>query len=299
MLLRVLRRAVIVHVAAWTAESGGWYHARMVERLNRLGKYTATARGEPIIPATRRLCLLGIGVDGIARDAAMAQINAAIHARNPAHVITANPEYLMRARRDDTLRTIIERAALVVADGAGLIAAARLLDPQQRLSRVTGNDLVAALAAEGIPLFLLGAGPGVAEEAAVALKRQYPQAMVAGLWAGDAGEGGDEEARQRINATDARVVLVAYGMPKQDYWIARNLPHLTPPVAIGVGGALDFLAGRVPRAPGWMQARGLEWLYRLIRQPWRWRRILTVWQFAALVLIEWVWRRGSRREGVG
>lgn len=201
------------------------------------------------------------------------------------HVVTLNPEYVMQARRDASLREIIGAAGLRVADGVGLTMAARLLGAPLP-ARITGNDLIAALADEGVPLFLLGAAPGVAAEAAAALRRQHPNAQIAGTWAGDAGPGDDDEARQRINATGAKVVLVAYGMPKQDYWIARNLPHLTAPVAIGVGGAFDYLSGRVPRAPRLLRRAGLEWAYRLIRQPWRWRRILTVWHFAGLVLVE-------------
>ncbi len=156
----------------------------------------------------------------------MARISASLNVAEPTgslHVVTLNPEYIMRSRREAALRQIIAIADVRVADGAGVVAAARLLDrPAHGIARVTGNDLIAALASESVPLFLLGAASGVAEEAAAALRRQYPAVRIAGTWAGDAGPGDDAEVRQRINATDAQVVLVAYGMPKQDYWIARN-----------------------------------------------------------------------------
>jgi len=241
--------------------------------------------------SVRAIAILGVLVDRGGLSEAMERIHALLDPSTSTRVgtgqvITLNPEYLMRARRDATLRHIIADAGVRVADGVGLIVAARLLHGANHgVARVTGNDLVAALAAAGVPLFLLGAAPGVAEDAAAVLLRRHPQARIAGVWAGDAGPGDDAETRRRINASDARVVLVAYGMPRQDYWIARNLPHLDAPVAIGVGGAFDYLAGRVPRAPAWMRARGLEWFYRLIRQPWRWRRILVVWQFAVLVVL--------------
>jgi len=240
--------------------------------------------------SVRAIAILGVLVDRGGLSEAMERIHALLDPSpstqvGTGQVITLNPEYLMRARQDATLRHIIAAAGVRVADGVGLIVAARLLyGANHSIARVTGNDLVAALAAEGVPLFLLGAAPGVAEDAAAVLMRRHPQAQIVGMWAGDAGPGDDAETRRRINATDARVVLVAYGMPKQDHWIARNLPHLNASVAIGVGGAFDYLAGRVPRAPAWMRVRGLEWFYRLIRQPWRWRRILIVWQFAVLVV---------------
>jgi len=255
-------------------------HSYTLEDFSRSKRDAGRAEGVPV---------LGVSVDRGDLSAAMVCIRTALNASRQTgalHVVTLNPEYIMWNRRDAVLKQIIAVAGVRVADGAGIIAAARLLAGNAHgIARVTGNDLIAALAQEGVPLFLLGAGPGVAEEAAAALRRQYPAARIAGTWAGDAGPGDDADARRRINVTDARVVLVAYGMPKQDYWIARNGPHLNANVAIGVGGAFDYLAGRVPRAPGWMRARGLEWLYRLVRQPWRWRRILTVWQFAALVLL--------------
>lgn len=208
-------------------------------------------------------------------------MQAAASSGAPCHVVTLNPEYVMRARADAELRAIIEGAALVTADGAGITQAARMAGTPLR-GRITGNDLTDAVAAAGIPLFLLGAAPGVAEEAAAALRARHPRCVIAGTWSGSADPADDAEARARIAASGARAVLVAYGMPKQDRWIHRNLPALAAPVAIGVGGALDYLAGRVPRAPRWMRARGLEWLYRLVRQPARLPRILRVWRFGAV-----------------
>lgn len=225
--------------------------------------------------------ILGVRVDDVTLREAMAAIAHAAGSGVPCHVITLNPEYVMRARADAELCAIIEGAALVTADGAGITQAARMAWMPLR-ERITGNDLTDAVAASGIPIFLLGAAPGVADEAAAALRRRHTSVVIAGTWPGSADAADDAEALRRIAASGARVVLVAYGMPKQDRWIDRNLPALTAPVAIGVGGTLDYLAGRVPRAPRWMRARGLEWLYRLMRQPTRLRRILRVWQFGAV-----------------
>lgn len=251
---------------------------------------TRIAEELPRPRAGRRV--LGIRVDDVTLPEAMEAITDAARLGTPCHIITLNPEYVMRARRDEGLRAIIEAAAVVTADGAGIMQAARL-DRAPLRARITGNDLTDAVAAAGLPLFLLGAAPGVADAAAAALTSRFPAARIAGMWPGSADESDDAAARARITASGARVVLVAYGMPKQDRWIGRNLPSLDAPVAIGVGGTFDYLAGRVPRAPRWMRARGLEWLYRLVRQPSRFPRILRVWRFGALALCSAIaaWRR--------
>lgn len=232
----------------------------------------------------QRRRVLSVRVDDVTLPEAMATVADATTTGTPCHVITLNPEYVMHARRDDALRAIIEGAAIVTADGAGITQAARLSQLPLR-ARITGNDLTDAVAAAGIPLFLLGAAPGVAEMAATVLSDRFPAACIVGTWSGSADACDDVAARERINALGARVVLVAYGMPKQDRWIARNLSSVCAPVAIGVGGTFDYLAGRVPRAPRWMRERGLEWLYRLARQPSRFPRIVRVWQFGALVVL--------------
>ncbi|MHB8648444.1 MAG: WecB/TagA/CpsF family glycosyltransferase [Thermomicrobiales bacterium] len=227
--------------------------------------------------------VLGIRVDDLTLPEAITAIASAARTGTHCHVITLNPEYVMRARRDAALERIIAGAAIVTADGAGILHAVRLGGMPLR-ARITGNDLTDAVAAAGIPLFLLGAAPGVAEEAAAALVGRFPAARIAGTSSGSADASDDAAARARINATDAQVVLVAYGMPKQDRWIHRNLPSLHAPVAIGVGGTFDYLAGRVPRAPRWMRERGMEWLYRLIRQPSRFPRIIRVWRFGVVAV---------------
>src|SRR5436190_1923587 len=149
---------------------------------------------------------------------------------------------------------------------------------EHRRGRVTGvalTELIAARAAErGWSMFLLGAAPGVAERAAEALQHKYPGLRVVGCYSGSPRRDEEPVIRARIIAAQPTVLLVAYGHPAQELWIARNQPLLRVPVAIGVGGVFDYLAGEAPRAPAWMRRIGLEWLYRLIRQPQRWRRIL-------------------------
>jgi len=243
---------------------------------------TQVSRDVPRQREGRRV--LGVRVDDVTLSEAMTAITHAVRTGTRCHVITLNPEYVMRARRDAELRKIIERAEIVTADGAGIMHAARFGRMPLR-ARITGNDLTDAVAAAGIPLFLLGAAPGVAEAAAAVVVRRFPSAHIAGLWSGSADPTDDIITRRQINASSAQVVLVAFGMPKQDRWIDRNLPSLNAPVAIGVGGTFDYLAGRVSRAPRWMRERGLEWLYRLVRQPSRFPRILRVWQFGFVSVV--------------
>jgi N-acetylglucosaminyldiphosphoundecaprenol N-acetyl-beta-D-mannosaminyltransferase len=201
------------------------------------------------------------------------------------HIVTTNPEFVMEAQHNGDFRQVLEHADLSVPDGFGLVLAARWLRTPLR-GRVTGVALthrIAALAAErGYRLFLLGAAPGVAEQAAAVLKRLYPGVGIAGCFAGAPYPRYEPFLQQYIAATKPDVLLVAYGHPAQDLWIARNQPVLQIPLAMGVGGVFDYLTERVPFAPAWIRKIGLEWLYRLVHQPQRWRRILV-----AVPLFSW------------
>lgn len=198
-------------------------------------------------------------------------------------IATVNPEFVMKAQEDDGFRQILQSAALCIPDGAGLLWAARR-QGERLPERVAGSELVyhlaEAAAQAGWRLFLLGAGEGVAEEAAGVLQTRYPGLIIAGTWAGSPDPAGDAHITNLINESEANLLYVAYGAPKQDKWIARNKHRLqTVRVAMGVGGSLDFVSGRVLRAPGWVQKLNLEWLYRLVKEPWRWRRMLALPRF--------------------
>jgi N-acetylglucosaminyldiphosphoundecaprenol N-acetyl-beta-D-mannosaminyltransferase len=205
-----------------------------------------------------------------------------------AHLVaTVNPEFVMRARNDREFAAVLEQADLCLADGWGVVWAARRQGCELS-SPVTGADLVPALAQlcarRGYRLFLLGGRPGVAEEAARRLEALAPRLEVAGTHAGSPRPEDDETSVRLISGARPHVLLVAYGHPHQELWIARNAERLRVPVAIGVGGALDYVAGRVRRAPGWMRRAGLEWLFRLARQPWRVRRMAVLPRYAIEVL---------------
>lgn len=232
--------------------------------------------------------VLGVRVDCLDMPAALERIAAMVAAGGGCRLVaTVNAEFVMQARRDPEFAAILESADLAVVDGSGVLWAARR-QGCELADKVAGIDLVMGLAElcaeRGWRPFLLGARPGVAEAAAARLAERFPGFRAAGAWAGEPGPAGDAEARRRITAAQPHLLLVAYGHPRQERWIARNRESLPVPVAIGVGGAFDFAAGRVRRAPAWMRRAHLEWLFRLLIQPWRARRMAVLPKFALAVL---------------
>ena len=232
--------------------------------------------------------ILGIPVHAVTMDQTLALVEDYMAEPRLHQIATVNPEFIMTAQEDDEFRRVLGEADLCLPDGVGLLYAARRYG--RRLpERVPGSELVYRLAEHAAgrdwPLFLLGAAPGVAEETAGILTARYPGLRVAGCYAGSPDPAENEAIVGRVNASGAALLYVAYGAPRQDKWIARNRAALpTVRVAIGVGGSLDFVTGRAVRAPRWMQRLGLEWLHRLIKEPWRWRRMLALPRFAWRVL---------------
>lgn len=232
--------------------------------------------------------ILGVPVDRVTMAGTVTSITALVSRPGVHQVTTVNPEFVMAAQQDPRFMEVLHQADLCLPDGIGLIWAARLLG-KPLAERVPGSELVyhlaAACAREGWPLFLLGAAPGVAAEAGDRLAALYPGLRIAGTHAGSPAPAENEEIVDLINKSGAKLLLVAYGAPAQDLWIYRNREVLSAVrVALGVGGSLDFITGRAVRAPVWVQNLGLEWLHRLVREPWRWRRMLALPRFALAVL---------------
>ena len=227
-------------------------------------------------------------VDDVTYAETLALVERYIAEGGPHLITTPNPEFVMRARQDRSFRALLDRAALNIPDGVGLLLAARLQGERFR-EHVRGTDLVERLAAlgavRGHRWYLLGAAEGVAREAADRLQARHPGLIVAGAAPGSPHERDDDVSRETLRAAGRiDVILVAYGAPVQERWMERNLGPLGIPVGIGVGGVFNFLSGRVPRAPDWMRRLELEWLHRLLVQPWRWRRQLSLPRFAALAV---------------
>lgn len=240
-----------------------------------------------------RAKILGVPIDLITFDDLLGCIGQWVELDDGLHQIcTVNPEFIIIAQQDAAFYQVLHRADLCAADGVGVVLALRLRGirvPQ----RVTGSDgvpMIAERAAQlGWRIYLLGAGPGIAEQAAQILTARYPGLQIVGTYAGSPQPDEAADIIGRVNAAEPDILLVAYGAPAQDQWIDRYRADLRVKVAMGIGGSLDFVTGKVKRAPRFMQRMGLEWLYRLYLQPWRWRRMLRLPIFATQAMI-----RGER-----
>lgn len=233
------------------------------------------------------LFVLGVRVDAVTFDQALARIEDFIASGRPHQVVTVNPEFVMAAQTNTRFRRIINTSSLALPDGAGVWWASRRLG-RPLPDRIPGVDLVERLAAlsaaRGYRLYFLGAMPGVADRAVEVLRVRYPGMVVAGTHVGSPRPEDERAILDQVWAARPDILFVAYGAPAQDRWIARNLDRLGVPVCIGVGGSFDYIAGVHPRAPHWLRRLGLEWLHRLVTQPWRWRRMLALPRFAWRVL---------------
>ena len=191
-------------------------------------------------------------------------------------ICTMNPEFIMTARRDPLFAAVLRQADLCVPDGGGILWAARRQGVHLH-ERVTGSDGIYRIcqraAACGWRVYFLGAAEGVAEEAGHRLAALYPGLQVSGAYGGSPHDDSWPEIAARLKAVQPDILFVAYGHPRQDLWIAQHRQELPVKVALGIGGAFDFVAGVIPRAPAWARQWGVEWLYRLLQQPWRWRRM--------------------------
>ena len=233
------------------------------------------------------ITILGIPVCDVTTEEALALIDRFVHDKSPHQLCTVNPEFIMAAQHDAEFRRVLQRSALNLPDGVGVLWAARRLGHPLR-ERVAGSDLVGRIAdraqATGWRIFLLGAAEGVAERAAQILQLRYPQTHFVGVYAGSPNIEEEADIATRIRSARADILMVAYGAPGQDKWIARNIERTGAAVALGIGGSLDFIVGKQKRAPRWMQRSGLEWLYRLAREPRRWRRQLALPRFVWRIL---------------
>ena len=232
--------------------------------------------------------ILNIRIDNVTYADALARVATFLREPGLHQIATVNPEFVVMAQTHAEFARVLNACALNVPDGVGLLWAARRLKTPLQM-RVTGQEMVdriCALAAKsGARVFLLGAQPGIAERAAEKLIQRIERLEIAGCYAGSSAIEEEEEICARINASRTQILFVAYGPPKQELWIARNAARLQNiSVAMGVGGTFDTLAGIAPRAPKWMRDAGFEWTYRLLREPWRIKRQMSIPYFMWLVM---------------
>lgn len=236
--------------------------------------------------------LLGIRVDKITFTEALQRIEGYIESRTPHIVVTADASGVVIAQTDRELAEIINHADLVTPDSAGILLASKWYgDPLPE--KVSGVDLaveMSALAArKGYSVYLLGAAPGVARDAADELGRRFPGMTIAGVHDGFFTD--DREVVDLIASSGANILLAAMGIPRQEKFIAANMSKLGVGVAMGVGGTFDVLSGRVNRAPEWMRRHGLEWAYRLASNPRKISKVATLPRFLWMVFLDRIFGR--------
>jgi N-acetylglucosaminyldiphosphoundecaprenol N-acetyl-beta-D-mannosaminyltransferase len=242
--------------------------------------------------------VLGCRVDALGLDAAVRRIVELAAQSEPSLVVTLGTEMVVRAQTDARFRELVNASALSLCDTIGVLFAARLQGANVR-ERVAGIDaidpLCAAFARDGIPVYLLGAKGDTAERAAAVLRSRHPGLNVAG--ARDGFFTGDEDfaVADAIKASGAKVIFAGLGSPRQEFWLASHLQRTGASVGLGIGGSFDVLAGNVERAPELWRRANLEWLYRLVREPARWRRQLALPYFVLLALREYASTRLTRR----
>ena len=215
-----------------------------------------------------RIDVLGVEFDNVTVEQAVAEGVRLMNTSGAHYVVTPNPEIVEVCRRDEAAMAAVRGADLVLADGIGVVYGAKILGTPLK-GRVTGigfaQALMAAMARDGKSLYLLGAKPGVAEAAAEKLRRDYPGLVIAGTHDGYFQE--DGPVVEAIRASGADVAFVCLGAPKQEKWMEKNGEATGAHLLVGLGGSLDVFAGVVERAPEGFQRLGLEWLYRLAKEP--------------------------------
>lgn len=230
--------------------------------------------------------LAGIVVDNVTLDGAVARVENFIESNQPHLVVTPNPEMIVAAQTDAELRTVINGADLRVADGISMVVVSRLLGHPLK-ERVSGIDLMNRLLEQGADynykVFLLGGAPGVAEEAAVKIKQKYPGLVIVGTHDGYFTQGDESALIEQVRAAGPDLLFVGLGAGRQEKWLNRHLAGLGAKVGLTIGGSLDVLSGRKKRAPRWTQLLYIEWLYRLVTEPQRWKRQLALPKFLYLM----------------
>lgn len=245
-----------------------------------------------------RINILGVGFDNVTMDEALARGEELLCSEGAHYVVTPNPEIVETCRADAAANAAVNGADLVLPDGIGIVYGAKILHQPLR-GRVPGIEfgtgMIERCAKLGKSVYLLGAKPGVAEQAAENLKNRFPGLVIAGTHDGYFKE--DAPIAAEIKASGADMALVCLGAPKQELWMQRNAPRLRVGLMAGLGGSLDVFAGNVKRAPKFFQKLGLEWFYRLLKEPKRIGRMMKLpkFLFAAIGCK----LRGKKRHGEG
>jgi N-acetylglucosaminyldiphosphoundecaprenol N-acetyl-beta-D-mannosaminyltransferase len=256
----------------------------------------------PVREARQRVDLGGVLIDRVDLSSAIDRVRGFLRSGKTNQIVTVNLDFVAISRRDEGFRETINAAEMAVADGMPLVWVSHLAD-EPVPERLTGVELVDECCRVAVEtdtsVFLLGAGPGVADMAANKLRERFPGLRIAGVYAppfGPLSREENEHILQLIQTARPDFLFVALGAPQQDVWIMNNRERLDVPVCMGIGCVLDLLAGVVSRAPTWMQESGLEWLFRLAQEPGRlWRRYIV----DDMPVLVWLVRQALGRERPG
>lgn len=233
--------------------------------------------------------ILGCRLDTVDAIEAASQIMTLARQGTGAQIVTLGTEMVVHAQRDERFREIVNGSALSLCDTVGVLAVARRRGATLH-DRVTGVELIDELcrrsAADGVPVYFLGGAPGVAADAAAILEALHPGLNVAGARDGYFRAEETADVVAAIRDSGAKLLFVGLGFPRQEYWLNEHLKNTGCGAGVGVGGSFDVIGGRIDRAPTVMRRFGLEWLYRLIKEPRRWRRQLALPYFVWLVALD-------------
>ncbi|NLL06469.1 MAG: WecB/TagA/CpsF family glycosyltransferase [Clostridiaceae bacterium] len=234
----------------------------------------------------RTINVLDIPVDNVTMEEAVESFKVLVSEPKLHTIFTPNAEIMMAAQRDPELKTILSEADLLLPDGAGVVLGSRILGTPLK-ERVAGFDFSIECfklsSKMNISYFFFGGKPGIAQEAANKVKIDNPDINIVGIRDGYFSPEEETDIIETINSSNADVLLVGLGAPKQEKWIYKNKDRLNVKICIGVGGTFDGIAGVAKRAPLFFRKNGLEWLYRLYKEPWRYKRMMDLPKFILLV----------------
>jgi N-acetylglucosaminyldiphosphoundecaprenol N-acetyl-beta-D-mannosaminyltransferase len=236
-----------------------------------------------------RVEILGCKLDVLDGNEAAARIMTFAREGTGAQVVTLGTEMVVHAQSDERFRNVVNASALSLCDTVGVLSVARRRGADLH-ERVTGIELVERLCAqaarEELPVYFLGGAEGAAADAAGIMEARFPGLIVAGTRNGFFADDEVADIVAEIRASGAKLLFVGLGSPRQELWLAEHLRETGAGAAVGVGGSFDVLGGRVTRAPRFMRRLGLEWFYRLVKEPRRWRRQLALPYFVWLVALD-------------
>jgi len=240
-----------------------------------------------IIPL--RIKILGVEIDYINFSCAVNKICELIKDARPHTVITANSLMLNSVSSSAKLRHAFSKASLVIADGIGIVFAARFLY-NAKIERIPGIDLMYTLCGisskNGYSVYILGAKERVNRDAIIKLQKRFPEIKIIGRHHGYFSPGEEEGLLNKIRKLKPDIVFVGIDVPRQEEWVSSNIERMGSCLCIGIGGSLDVISGRLLRAPQWMRESGLEWIHRFMLQPWRIKRLLGLPVFLLKVLLQ-------------